>query len=898
MITVLTIVLSCLAFANLLVCDAVSNTEVITDDTGRVRGFTHTNGTDIAIGAFFAVHDSSPNGDCSSDIISRALERIEAFLYSIDQINNDPLLLPNITLGYSIRDTCTLENIALDETISLLFGDNGVDKQCDSSYAPARESVQELPIRAIIGPTSSHVAIPVAGLLRLFNVPQVSYAASSPALSNRNRYGYFYRTIPPDDLQAQAMIDLLLKLDWTLVNIIHSNDEYGETGSERFRQLATDVGICIDIDAGIDEGLADYQIADLATRIYDDLDTNVVVLFASYSFIDPFIRQIDYLMNNSSKKRELWWIASESWAQSNDIVHQYHNVVANRLLGLAPLSTSEEDLSNFTTYLANLTTSSNTRNPWFSQFIAHHHDCTAGRDCLNDSNIFDNTTYSVTPFVVELVVESVYSIAHALHDYFSDNCGGPWDVELCGIEELNGSTLVRYLQNVSFTSPFGKHVYFDHHGNPGGSYEITNYLSNLDNDFSFTRIGIWEEVPLPTDQRLQLSLNNLTDYYQLNSSRCPICPDGSIKVIAPTSCCGVCHSCLGQSYSNTTITTNECDMCSNGSWGNDPLMGSNSCVTIQQRFLGVHDEFGIVLLVLACLGTLFVVTIATLMAVLWNTSVIKSSGREQMILLLFSVLMCFLQTIFFLIKPSIAVCFFQRSGTWFCFSIILSALLIKLVRIIRIFLGAKNTSKPPRFIQPGYQIVFSLILVTIQMLLVAISMIVVNPNTSQTLILDESNTNDHPSLLLQCSAPHTVMFTILILYYSLLLIVSNALAVLTLKFPDNFNESKYVAFTTFSVGLIWVAFCASYFATKPQYHTALFSFAIQFSAVAVLVCFFLPRIINATITKYFTKTDLYTTSSSTTGNDKRLSLMIERQNLPHRIAGELAEDDLSTQTFK
>ena len=80
------------------------------------------------------------------------------------------------------------------------------------------------------------------------------------------------------------------------------------------------------------------------------------------------------------------------------------------------------------------------------------------------------------------------------------------------------------------------------------------------------------------------------------------------------------------------------------------------------------------------------------------------------------------------------------------------------------------------------------------------------------------------------------------LYLSALMIASNALAVLTIRFPQNFNESKYVAFSTFSLGLIWIAFIMTYFATDAQFQSAVISLSIQLSALAVLVCLFGPRI--------------------------------------------------------
>ena len=43
----------------------------------------------------------------------------------------------------------------------------------------------------------------VANLLRLFKIPQVSYASTSVALSDKTRYGLFARTVPPDNYQAR-----------------------------------------------------------------------------------------------------------------------------------------------------------------------------------------------------------------------------------------------------------------------------------------------------------------------------------------------------------------------------------------------------------------------------------------------------------------------------------------------------------------------------------------------------------------------------------------------------------------------------------------------------------------------------------------------------------------------
>ena len=128
------------------------------------------------------------------------------------------------------------------------------------------------------------------------------------------------------------------------------------------------------------------------------------------------------------------------------------------------------------------------------------------------------------------------------------------------------------------------------------------------------------------------------------------------------------------------------------------------------------------------------------------------------------------------------------------------------------------------------------------MVFVLISLTVIHPGVLKRQVNNTQDTNDFPVLALQCTTPHIALLAIQMLYLSALMIASNGLAVLTIRFPQNFNESKYVAFSTFSLGLIWIAFIITYFATDTQFQPAVISLAIQLSALAVLVCLFGPRV--------------------------------------------------------
>ena len=121
-------------------------------------------------------------------------------LYAIDAINSDPDLLPNISLGYDIRDTCLSEKIGVNESADMVLAN---DSECHLGNSDKLQPA----VMAVIGPLESRVSIQVASFFRILQMPQVSYASASSKLDNRNTYSYFFRTFSPTDSQVQAIMD-------------------------------------------------------------------------------------------------------------------------------------------------------------------------------------------------------------------------------------------------------------------------------------------------------------------------------------------------------------------------------------------------------------------------------------------------------------------------------------------------------------------------------------------------------------------------------------------------------------------------------------------------------------------------------------------------------------------
>lgn len=95
-------------------------------------------------------------------------------IFTVEEINRNPFLLPNFTLGYLAADTCLAESSTLSAALALVTGqvETVSGEQC--TMAP------NVPI--IIGDARSSASIVVADTLGVFNIPMVNGKLTKYAL--------------------------------------------------------------------------------------------------------------------------------------------------------------------------------------------------------------------------------------------------------------------------------------------------------------------------------------------------------------------------------------------------------------------------------------------------------------------------------------------------------------------------------------------------------------------------------------------------------------------------------------------------------------------------------------------------------------------------------------------
>lgn len=110
-----------------------------------------------------------------------------AFLYAIDNINQDPDILPNITLGFHLYDSWLEPRKGVQSVLQILSGPNGT--------FPNYSCKGQGKLAGVIGDHYSSTTIPIAQILGLYRYTQVSekylYICNNILSQQRKQYTFY-----------------------------------------------------------------------------------------------------------------------------------------------------------------------------------------------------------------------------------------------------------------------------------------------------------------------------------------------------------------------------------------------------------------------------------------------------------------------------------------------------------------------------------------------------------------------------------------------------------------------------------------------------------------------------------------------------------------------------------
>uniref|UniRef100_A0AAZ3R2W5 G-protein coupled receptors family 3 profile domain-containing protein n=1 Tax=Oncorhynchus tshawytscha TaxID=74940 RepID=A0AAZ3R2W5_ONCTS len=778
---------------------------------------------DIIIGALFSVHHQ-PTADkvherkCGSVREQYGIQRVEAMLHTLDRINADPRILPNISLGCEIRDSCWHSAVALEQSIEFIR-----DSLVSSDEAEVGGGSK--PIVGLIGPGSSSVAIQVQNLLQLFNIPQIAYSATSMDLSDKSLYKYFMRVVPSDAQQARAMVDIVKRYNWSYVSAIHTEGNYGESGMEAFKDMAAKEGICIAHSGKIWSNAGEKSFDRLLERLRTHLPkARVVACFCE----GMTVRNILMAMRRQGLVGELLLVGSDGWADRYDVTDGYVREAA----GGITIKLQSADVKWFDEYYLKLRPDNNLRNPWFPEFWQHRFHCKLkghpqeslkyNRTCSKRESLRQQYAQDTK---MGFVINAIYSMAYGLHNMQRSLCPGYQG--LCdAMRPIDGATLLDFLMKTNFTGVSGEGILFDENGDSPGRYEIMNFKKMGQDYYDYINVGSWDNSGLKIDDdEIWASKDTI-----IKSVCSEPCDKGQIKVIrkGEVSCCWTCTPCKENEFVFDEYTCRACDL---GSW---PTFHLTGCDPIPVEYLRWGDPEPIAAVAFACLGLCATFFVTSVFIRFRDTPVVKSSSRELCYIILAGICLGYLCTFSLIAKPHAAHCYLQRLGIGLSPAMSYSALVTKTNRIARILAGSKKKicTRKPRFMSACAQLIIASLLILLQLGIIVALFLMEPPQVI----------HDYPSIRQVNRICYTTNLGVVapLGYNGLLILSCTFYAFKTRNVPANFNEAKYIAFTMYTTCIIWLAFVPIYFGSNYKIITMCFS--VSLSATVALCCLFVPKV--------------------------------------------------------
>ncbi|XP_031572927.1 extracellular calcium-sensing receptor-like [Actinia tenebrosa] len=634
---------------------------------------------DFIIGGLFPIHLQQQNGNCS-ELRPGSLVWSEAMKLAIEEINNNSSFLPNITLGYDIQDTCSHEQAAIASaaqfsyTNTLMFDERYKSAVNGCFIGSTVVSKTRSPVIAILGGEDSRVSVHIANVLQLTDTAQISYAATSSELSDRERFSTFFRTVPSDEFQSKAMVDIVNHYKWTCVALVGTDDVYGRSGLDSFVDAAKEKKICLAAIELFPVHDSAVQIKEMVKKLKSMKYVEIIVLYSLSAQAVKVFQEC--LAQNMTEKT---WIASDGWSDSAYIRQKQFIPIIQGTIGIEFREIKYDALEN---HLRNFAILKSQENLWLDEFFILEFNCSrkgdptknipicSGNQSISKDLYLEKLHNPISPYVRD----AVYAVAHALNSFMRCShldCENTRD-------SFTPKKLVSALWSTSFLGLTGKFNFSQLQKQ--ARYDIINLQVNNGN-FEVVKIGEWDadELRIAKDKDIQWH-----NHQKPHSSCGSICKKGTYK--SPTiQCIWECMPCSGDTFSDA-VNSDRCKDCPKG------FIHANNhttCIEVLPQYIKWSDPWGIGLIIANCLCIILILLILGLVIKNYKTPIITETGGVLNVVLLIVILQTFVFNFVLLSKPSDTRCHFLTVSFYLVYTSGIVTFLLKLIFIQR-FLREKK----------------------------------------------------------------------------------------------------------------------------------------------------------------------------------------------------------------
>ncbi|XP_063297162.1 extracellular calcium-sensing receptor-like [Pelobates fuscus] len=807
---------------------------------------TFTRAGDVLIGRVFVVHSGfeseqmtfryHPKPALCKGFHVRYYRDVLGMMFAIDEINKSTDLLPNITLGFSMFDSCMSELRAIWGALSLVSG----AKSPIPSYDCHAPSVMV----GMVGELVSALSLPIARLLGVLHFPQISHGATLSALSNKMLFPSFLRTVPSNMLQNVAVPQLLGRFGWTWVGMLVVDNDVGEQGGQAIKAGIEKSGGCVAFMEKIHLSYSMKQIH----RVVDVIKGSSVQVVVLHSPEVHVIVLLDVLHDREMTGKI--FVSSASFGVTPSLFSMKAWKVLNGMLCLIPKTGT---MPGFEEFLNDLHPSKSSQYPFIRLFWEKVFQCSWSEDSVSQESsvslniaeeggcrgneVFGNKL----PSLFEIndlsytyhAYLAVYAYAHALHA-----------ISMCSPENYNepcakvGSVhpwqILRYLQKTPFRGHASDWMLFNSDGDLPAAYDIIN-IQIRNKSFNLIKVGTYN--PESKDDKITINVTAIAWGEYFDSVPQSVCSNScrpgyrkSAQLGKPV-CCFDCVPCsLGEIINKSGAS--ECFKCPTDQWPNEER---TKCVLKVVEFLSFQEPLGVVLVTMVVIFTFFTLWILLIFIKHQDTPIVRATNRELSYILLVSLILCFLCCLVFIGRPSIFTCLLRQTLFSIVFSISISSVLAKTIMVTLAFKATIPNSPLKKWLGP--RIPRSVVgLCSVMQTAICSAWLLSAPPFPR--LNTESGYN---KVIFECHEGQNLFFYVSLGFMGFLALVSFLAAFLARNLPGSFNEAKHITFSMLVFCSVWLSFIPAYLSTRGKYTVAVQIFAILASTAGLLGCIFVPK---------------------------------------------------------
>ncbi|XP_061447660.1 vomeronasal type-2 receptor 26-like [Rhineura floridana] len=781
-------------------------------------------------------------------VVTKNYQHILALIFAIKELNENPHILPNVTLGFNIYDSYLDAKWTYHAAMQLTSSRNRLvpNYKCDTQDN----------LITVIGGLNSQMSLQIANILSNYKMSQLVYGFAPETTDKTQEYS-FYRMVPYEALQYRGILQLFLHFKWTWAGFITENNENRERFEHKILPVFSESGICFAFIEtypylSFEERLP--ETIDWLMEIYDKVMSSIANAMIYYGDVNSMIllRWLLFLPEMEESVQKLKgkvWILTAQMEFTTSVYQKSWDIQV--LHGAISFTIHFNELPLFHQFLQDRNPSSAIEDGFIKAFWRQAFNCVFP-DAVLDNVVGDICTGKESleslpgPFFEMTMVghsysiyNAVYAVAHALHAMCLSRYKNRAMMDGKRRELQNNRLwqLHHFLQHVSFNNSAGDKIFFNHNRELVGGFDVINLITFPNQSFIRVKVGRMDPQ-LPVDQAFSIKEDAIVWHSCFNKVQ-PIsvcndnCAPGYRKTVLERrpSCCYSCIPCPEGKISNQMDIV-DCFQCQEDY---HPNKYQNSCIPKAVNFLSYDEPLGVGLTVSAIFLSFISILMVVIVVKNHNTPLVKANNRNLTYTLLLSLLLCFLCALLFIGAPGKVTCLFRQTAFGIMFSVAVSCVLAKTITVVLAFMATKPGSSMRKWV--GKRLAISIVLSCsfIQLGICTVWLAIAPP-------FPEADMNSvSEEILLKCNEASLTMFYCVLSYLGLLAIASFCVAFHARKLPNSFNEAKFITFSMLVFCSVWLSFVPSYLSTKGKYMVAVEVFSILASTAGLLGCIFVPK---------------------------------------------------------